>query len=325
MEGTRVRGEQIVRQWRIIQILLRRGAKGVTAPELAQELKASLRSIYRDLETLQKAGFPLYSERSNQRSYWKLVEGFHPIQTVPFSMDELRALEVCRCCLRPLAGTALADPLDRTIAKVNAMLPGSTPIRSCFSTACWPSRDYRKMSGVIRSLQEAIELRAVLTFRYRSLARNETRSRIVDPHALYLFLGTLYLVAHCQLRQEIRLFTVDRIRRPRMTGKHFERPDDFDLDQVMSDAFRVHLGPPEEVVLAFRLPASDYVRERTWHRSQRVQETEDGGCMLRLEVPISWEIRAWVMAWGPDCEVLLPDELRASIHKAHRLAAKAYD
>ena len=58
------RGDQISRQWQILQILEAR-RMGVSVPDLANELEANARTIYRDIEALEMAGFPLYSEKKD--------------------------------------------------------------------------------------------------------------------------------------------------------------------------------------------------------------------------------------------------------------------
>ena len=60
------RGDQLARQWRIIQILIS-SRMGKSAADLAGELEYGVRTIYRDLEALQVAGFPLYNEKVGSR------------------------------------------------------------------------------------------------------------------------------------------------------------------------------------------------------------------------------------------------------------------
>ena len=67
------RGDQLGRQWKIIQTLMSSHA-GKTAPELADELGCRPRTVYRDLEALQVGGFPLFRERIDNRNYWSLID-----------------------------------------------------------------------------------------------------------------------------------------------------------------------------------------------------------------------------------------------------------
>ncbi|MBI4763186.1 MAG: HTH domain-containing protein, partial [Deltaproteobacteria bacterium] len=67
------RGDQLGRQWRIIQTLLKTRT-GKSAADLAEEMEAHPRTVYRDLEALQVAGFPIYTERVDGKNLWSLLD-----------------------------------------------------------------------------------------------------------------------------------------------------------------------------------------------------------------------------------------------------------
>ena len=56
------RGDQLARQWRILQSLIA-ARRGKSAADLARELENHWRTVYRDLEALQLAGFPIFTDR----------------------------------------------------------------------------------------------------------------------------------------------------------------------------------------------------------------------------------------------------------------------
>lgn len=70
-------------------------------------------------------------------------------------------------------------------------------------------------------------------------------------------------------------------------------------------------GEPTEVVLRFAAGrAAERVRETNWHESQTIEDMPDGGCVLRIVVGSTQEMKPWIRQWGPDCEVLAPAALR---------------
>jgi biotin operon repressor len=83
------RGDQLGRQWKIIQTLLT--SSGKSAAELAAELDIHPRTVYRDLVALQTAGFPIYTERTDGKSLWSLLDTMKHHIPVPFTLPELMA------------------------------------------------------------------------------------------------------------------------------------------------------------------------------------------------------------------------------------------
>lgn len=94
-----MRGDRLARQWKILHLLsgLREGM-GVVA--IAKEFGTPVRSVYRDLEVLQKAGFPLYTIREGRHARWRLMEGYQGPRSLPVTLAELEALAAAREVLR---------------------------------------------------------------------------------------------------------------------------------------------------------------------------------------------------------------------------------
>jgi predicted DNA-binding transcriptional regulator YafY len=87
------RGDQLGRQWRIIQTLIS-SKMGKSAAELASELDCHPRTVYRDLEALHVAGFPIYTDRVEGKNLWSLLDTVKHQIPIPFSLTELMALVV---------------------------------------------------------------------------------------------------------------------------------------------------------------------------------------------------------------------------------------
>ncbi|MDP2645397.1 MAG: HTH domain-containing protein [Desulfobacterales bacterium] len=84
------RGDQLARQWQIIQMMLS-SRMGKSAADLARELECTARTIYRDLEALQEAGFPIYTERINSKNLWSLLDTVkHQIEAEVAGTEEIK-------------------------------------------------------------------------------------------------------------------------------------------------------------------------------------------------------------------------------------------
>ncbi|MDZ7697730.1 MAG: helix-turn-helix domain-containing protein [Deltaproteobacteria bacterium] len=95
------RGDQLGRQWKIIQTLIS-SSQGKSAADLARDLDCHPRTVYRDLEALQVAGFPIYTERAGGKNLWSLLDTMKHHIPVPFTLTELMALYFSRDMLRCL-------------------------------------------------------------------------------------------------------------------------------------------------------------------------------------------------------------------------------
>lgn len=103
--------------------MLTHSRTGLSAAEIAKQLDEPVRSIYRDLEALQKAGFPFYTSREGRHSRWKVMEGYELKMAVPFTLEELKVLEVARYLVRSMSKGSLSGLMDTLVGKIHAALP----------------------------------------------------------------------------------------------------------------------------------------------------------------------------------------------------------
>jgi predicted DNA-binding transcriptional regulator YafY len=184
------RNDQLARQWHILRRL--EGRRGVTLGELAAALPDDfpkhLRTLRRDLEALETAGYPVLTERVEGQVRWRLIDGARA-PAVGFSPTELMALAVSRDLLGPLKGTALRSALDSALTKATAALPPGGPelvrqMRDWLSVHLGPYKPYRKHRATIDRLTRAVAERRTVQVRYFTASRQVTTRREVDPYRL---------------------------------------------------------------------------------------------------------------------------------------------
>jgi hypothetical protein len=86
-----MRGDQLARQWRVIRAI-EASPNGLTVAEIAKWEETRIRTIYRDLEALQAAGFPLYTEKVERATRWAFIDTFKFKIPPPFTLTELMSL-----------------------------------------------------------------------------------------------------------------------------------------------------------------------------------------------------------------------------------------
>ena len=116
------RGNQLGRQWKIFQILVS-SKFGKSVADLAIDLDCSDRTVYRDLDALQVAGFPIYDEKVSGKKHWRLLDAAKQQIPIPFSLPELTALYFGQDVLKALKNTFFYDSLESLFKKIRTTLP----------------------------------------------------------------------------------------------------------------------------------------------------------------------------------------------------------
>ena len=153
------RGDQLARQWKIIQTLIT-SRRGKSAAELASELECHPRTLYRDLEALQVAGFPIYTERVEGINLWSLLDILKHHIPIPFSLTELMALYFITDMLKTFNGTAFHDSLESLSQKTKATLPPESmkylkSVEQTLQMGLKPYKDYGNFKEIVNRVNDA--------------------------------------------------------------------------------------------------------------------------------------------------------------------------
>ena len=321
------RGDQLGRQWQIIQTLLS-SKRGRSALELSEELECNLRTVYRDLEALQIAGFPICNEREDGKNLWSLLDTVKQSIPIPFTLTELMAIYFSRDLVKTLQDTVFYDSLESLFKKIKTTLPPDSEeflknVQNTLYVSQKQYKEYGKAKGTISMVNDAAIRKRSIEINYYSMSNKKESVRKVDPYRIWFFNGTFYLIAYCHQRKETRIFALDRIKSVSMTDESFTVPDDFDLEDFMKPSFGIFKGKPEKVRIWFDTNAAGYISEKVWHETQNIIEADDGSITFEAEIAITEEIRTWVLSWGSKAAVLNPDSLKKELkNEIEKMAGK---
>jgi predicted DNA-binding transcriptional regulator YafY len=332
------RNAEVIRQWTILRDL--ESARRLTIDELAARTGVTTRTIRRDLEALQEAGFPLFDEVHENKRYWTLEQrAFRRLDDTGFNLAELSALYFTRTLAEGLAATPFQHDVRNAFDKLaTALTPGMRQFLDrlplAFQAKADPGvRAPTKPAGgsagakpdprVAQLLDATLHHRRV-EMRYHSFSSNRDKAYAVEPQRLVFAQGGLYLLAFVPEYNELRTFSVDRILGLSLTEDRFE-PQELSED-AFAHSLGVHQGRPEPIEIAFDPLGSRYVRDRIWHPSQTIEERPDGGLVLKLTVSNDWALRGWILSFGALAKVIAPVELAAHIRgESERTAARYSD
>jgi len=323
-----MRQEQSLRHWRILR-LLEQHRQGMTPGELAEEFKVGIRTIYRDLATLQEAGFYFSSEKTGTGATYFLTQDSGAVDKMGIGPSELLALYLSQGILSQLRGTVFQEAIDRLMEKVSEVVPDQAKkyfqeLETSILIELFNRRDYRKNARQIQAILSSLRDKTVLKMQYFSPNRGEMERKI-DPYCLWVMGDSFYLIGFCHLNQEIRTFLVDRIQKAIPTKKPFAIKSGFDFRKYTSESFRVMRGgKEEEFELKFDPRISYLIKERTWHPTQSAKTNPDGSVSLCFRARGMEEVKSWVLSFGELVEVIKPEKLRQEIKASCQKMLKTY-
>ena len=312
------RNSEMTRQWLVLRDI-DAARTGISTPKLAAARGVHQRTIRRDLDALASAGFPLYDERMNGTTMWKLRgRPFRGLEELGLSVMELCALYFSRAMLTSLAGAPYQDEAERAFIKIERALPvgcrkflDALPVAIKAKFAGRKKDDGRKTQEVVRRATDALLHHRRVTMRYDSLASRRSRDYIAEPLRISYADGGTYLTAYVPEYGEIRNFAAERIRALAITDEAFA-PRPLPVEPFAS-SIGVYSGPPERVELEFDSSAVGFVTGREWHKSQTFETRADGSILMRLDVSVDLPLRTWVLGFGAAVRVVAPLRLAQEV------------
>lgn len=311
---------------RILEVVQRRG--GVTAHELMGRFDLDARTLRRYLADLKDLGLPLHDDGISADRVIALDPSYARTG-VQLTLAEVLSLHFGRTLFTFLDGTSFAadiegalERLGPAIARAHADL--TRDLDRKFMAVPEHAKDYRSDGDVLDEIVSALLYSNPADAEYRS-ARGVGKVYRLEPLTLAAYRQGLYLFATDVAESRVKSFAVERFMRfSRLRRERFDYPADFDPRRHVEHSFGITSGPPEEVVAIFSASISLFVRERQWHRTQRLDVLPDGGVRLRMRVNVGPELKEWLLGFGPEVRVEAPVPLAEWVRDQHRAAWERY-
>ncbi|MFI6711559.1 helix-turn-helix transcriptional regulator [Nonomuraea sp. NPDC050478] len=323
-----------MRASRLLSLLLLLQTRGrMTAPELAEELEVSIRTIYRDVEALSAAGVPVYADRGPAGGY-QLLDGYRT------RLNGLTAEEASSLFLAGLPGPAAELGMAELAANAELKLLAALPPEPRSQAARMRERFLLDVPGWYRGpddvphlseVAEAVWAQRPLRMTYRRWGR-QVVERLVHPYGLVLKGGSWYLVA-APPGESPRTYRVARVLTLAAEPGRFDRPEGFDLagfwkayaaefrERMYTATADIRLAPGMEELLAYTM-GQDVVAGAL---AGAAEPDAEGWRTLTLPVESITHARWLLLRMGAGVEVLGPPELRALMVEAVAELRKMYE
>ena len=306
-----------MRASRLLSILLLLQTRGrMTAEALSREMDVSVRTIYRDVESLSAAGIPVYGDRGPAGGY-QLLDGYRTRLT-GMTPDEAESLFLAGVP-GPAAELGLGTVLAAAQLKLLAALPpelrshaGRISERFHLDAPSW-FREGEKLPHRA-AVAGAVWNQRLLHIHYQRWRGEVTRT--VEPLGLVLKAGIWYLVARCEGQD--RTYRVSRILEMETLSERFERPDVFDLAEFW-DTWSVQFEQRlyrHEVTLRLSPRGFEllpyFFNPAAARSAQLSAGPPDANCWVQVNLPVeSIEYCHFeLLRLGPEAEILAPPEVR---------------
>ncbi len=242
---------------------------GIEVKTYAAERGFAARNVYRDLKTLEKAGYPIVEEHS----HYKLMDDWEPPCQTGIDRDEALALLLAKELFGSLEGIGFGNALQRLWTKLGTSIESPS-----FAIRPLSAIDYAPHSHTIKTLKQAIAEQRVARITYQRPDLSQATERLVEAGELYLDPGLeiLSLIAWCRLRQEVRVFAVHRIQSISLLDETYQPRPEASSKEKLQSAFRAWSGNTiQQVKLRFAPCIAREIEERTWHKSQTLKRLPD--------------------------------------------------
>ncbi len=175
------------------------------------------------------------------------------------------------------------------------------------------------------SSASALLTRKQLKIHFMGRERDQETIRTISPQRLIHFRDNWYLDAWCHLREGLRTFAIDRIKKSKFINENAIDIDEAELDEYYASSFGIFSGKPKHLAkLKFSAEAAKWVADEQWHPDQKGQ-FDINGC-YELEIPYSdpRELIQDILKHGPSVEVISSSKLRKQVQKKLEQALAIY-
>lgn len=304
--------EQMNKFDRIVAILIQLQSKRIVkAQDLADRFDVSLRTIYRDIRSLQTAGVPIASEAGIG---YELVEGYR-LPPVMFTREEASSFVAAEKLMQKFIDKRLGDHFASAIAKMKAVLRMAdkdwiSSIESQVQVRSAQSIFNEKVPEALSVLFDSLAQKVQVEIRYKKIASSTPEIRKIEPVGVFHENDFWYIMAYCHLRKDYRRFRTDRIQGILKTAVPFvkEHPE---LQEFLNQRKEV---PRTKVRIVVDPKVASYLQwNRQYHGFTEEKETSQGIEMTFMCGYPESDFARWFLGFGDHAKILEPVSLKEKI------------
>jgi predicted DNA-binding transcriptional regulator YafY len=285
----------------------------VKASDIAERFNISLRTVYRDVKTLEEAGIPLIGEAGVGYS---IMDGYR-LPPVMFTKEEATAFLTAEKFVETLTDASTAAQYKSAMYKVRAIL--KTNEKDMLESMdgrieVVRSMHMPEMAGAdhIQPILHAISQKKVLSLNYFAQHSQEHTKRLAEPVGIFFIAGAWHLIAWCRLRKAYRDFRIDRVKNLAIIDEHYTDEHPSLKDYIAQKTKEKEL---DAVVILVDKDIHSHLESQKYY-SGFISEKQIGDAIEMTFLTSSMEGFAhWYMMFGESAEIISPDSLRDRVRE----------
>lgn len=297
----------------IKMLFMLKEGKIIKKKEIAYNLEVSEKQVSRYKEALQDI-FQIETINGPNGGY-KLLDQYFPFKEV-LTEEETTLLKIVVHNLNE--GSEIEDKkLEKAIDKINySIIKGDNTSYSQiipYSKIRFTDDNFIKKQ---RDIYESMLTSKKIIINYKGNNGLETR-REVDPYKIITYKGEGYLVAYCNLKNDIRFFKLIRISEYIITSRIFIKNIDIEkvLEEYKEKNMGIYFGEEINIILEISPPMANTIKERLWVDNQEIIEIENGKIIFKAIMKNSPEIKSWILSMQSYVKIIEPISLKEEIRE----------
>ncbi len=298
---------------RIIAIFIQLQSKRVvTAQEIADRFEVSLRTIYRDIRSLEEAGLPIVSEVGVGYS---MMDGYR-LPPVMFSKEEALTFITAEKLMDRFTDYSLNKDYKAAMYKIRAVLRSAEKdyIEEVESQIAVLPNTYLPENNKIplQAILKSITDKTVLRIDYFANHSQEHSERSVEPVGVFHLGENWHLIAYCLLRKDYRDFRLDRISKIQATSQSFQK--NHPPLQSFLDKF-AHEKELVEIVVRVRKDMYKHMGDQKYYHGFMSQELRDDVVEMNFLSGSVEGFARWYMVFGDIAEIVKPESVKNKVRE----------